>query len=107
MDAGPIKVERLGRITRITMDRQARRNALDRAAQSALSDALDVFAADGEQWVAILTGAGVTMNTNGFAVSGGGGGSAGGAGAGAGGGGAGLVLEIVIKNRPVQNLHRQ
>jgi hypothetical protein len=23
------------------------------------------------------------------------------------GGGAGLVLEIVIKNRPVQNLHRQ
>ncbi|WP_293810654.1 autotransporter-associated beta strand repeat-containing protein [uncultured Bosea sp.] len=36
----------------------------------------------------ILTGAGVTMNTNGFAVSGG----AGGGGAGAGGGGAGLVL---------------
>ncbi|MGX1740605.1 autotransporter domain-containing protein [Bosea sp. NPDC055353] len=36
----------------------------------------------------ILTGAGVTMNTNGFAVSGG----AGAGGAGAGGGGAGLVL---------------
>ncbi len=40
----------------------------------------------------VLTGAGVAMNTNGFAVSGGTGGSAGGAGAGAGGGGAGLVL---------------
>lgn len=36
----------------------------------------------------ILTGAGVTMNTNGFSVSGG----TGGGGAGAGGGGAGLVL---------------
>src|SRR5690242_11612205 len=66
MDAGPIKVERLGRITRITMDRQARRNALDRAAQSALSDALDAFAADGEQWVAILTGAGDAAFSAGF-----------------------------------------
>lgn len=66
MDAGPIKVERLGRVTRITMDRQARRNALDRATQSALSDALDAFAADGEQWVAILTGAGDAAFSAGF-----------------------------------------
>src|SRR5688572_21283770 len=66
MGASPIRVERLGRITRITMDRQARRNALDRAAQCALSNALDDFATDGEQWVAILTGAGDVAFSAGF-----------------------------------------
>jgi len=53
-----IHVERLGWITRIIMDRPDRRNALDRAAQQALSDALDAFAADETQRVAILTGGG-------------------------------------------------
>jgi len=66
LEESPIRIERLGRITRITMDRQARRNALDRAAQGALSDALDAFAADDEQWVAILTGAGDVAFSAGF-----------------------------------------
>ena len=53
-----IRVEHLGVITRITMCREARRNALDRAAQERLSAALDAFADDPSQRVAILTGAG-------------------------------------------------
>ena len=53
-----ITVERIGHITRITIQREARRNALDRCAQEQLSDALDEFSADRHQRVAILTGAG-------------------------------------------------
>ena len=58
MDNAPIAIERLGRVTRITIGREERRNALDRASQEALSAALDGFAEDDTQWVAIITGAG-------------------------------------------------
>ena len=53
-----IQVERVGRVTIITMDRQHVRNALDARSQEELSQAFDRFAADDDQWVAILTGAG-------------------------------------------------
>jgi enoyl-CoA hydratase/carnithine racemase len=53
-----IRVEKRGRVTIVTMDRPERRNALDAAAQAEMAAAFDAFAADPEQWVAILTGAG-------------------------------------------------
>ena len=58
MDHSPVGIEQLGRVTRITIRREVRRNALDRMSQEALSAALDEFAADDSQWVAIITGAG-------------------------------------------------
>lgn len=54
-----VRVERRGHITIITMDRPGRRNALDAAAQIDMAAAFDAFAADDDQWIAILTGAGV------------------------------------------------
>ena len=53
-----IHVQRAGRVTILTMDRPQVRNALDAEAQAELSAAFDAFAADDDQWVAILTGAG-------------------------------------------------
>lgn len=53
-----IHVERRGRITVMTIDRPDSRNALDAAAQANLATAFDAFAADDDQWVAVLTGAG-------------------------------------------------
>lgn len=51
-------VAREGALTVITIDRPQVLNALHPPAQEELSAALDEFAADPEQWVAILTGAG-------------------------------------------------
>ena len=53
-----IRVHRRGRITIFTIDRAEAMNALDRAGHFELSDRLDAFAADPEQWIVILTGAG-------------------------------------------------
>lgn len=53
-----IEVAREGRVTIITLNRPEVRNALNAAAQFELSDAIDAFAVDPQQWVAILTGAG-------------------------------------------------
>ncbi len=58
MASQSIRIERLGRITRITIDRPGSANALDAATQFELSAAFDAFAADPEQWVAILTATG-------------------------------------------------
>jgi crotonobetainyl-CoA hydratase len=58
MSYGTIHVEQRGRVTIVTIDRQPQRNALDKQAQDELQHAFDAFAADEEQWVAILTGAG-------------------------------------------------
>lgn len=58
MNDSMICIEKRGRITIITMDRPERRNALDAAAQAEMAAAFDVFAADDDQWVAILTGTG-------------------------------------------------
>jgi len=53
-----IQVSQEGRVTTITLNRPEVRNALHAAAQFELSDALDAFAADPGQWVAVITGAG-------------------------------------------------
>ena len=52
------RVERDGALTVITIDRPEVMNALHPPAQEELSAALDAFAEDPDQWVAILTGAG-------------------------------------------------
>jgi len=52
------KVERDGRVTVITINRPDSMNALDPATNAELAEIFDAFAADPEQWVAILTGAG-------------------------------------------------
>ena len=51
-------VEREGPLTVITIDRPAAFNALDPTANRELEAAFDAFAADEDQWIAILTGAG-------------------------------------------------
>ncbi|MBD3759228.1 enoyl-CoA hydratase-related protein [Rhizorhabdus sp.] len=51
-------VAREGRITIITIDREQSHNALHTEAHFELEEAFDAFAADDEQWVAIITGAG-------------------------------------------------
>jgi crotonobetainyl-CoA hydratase len=56
--SGNILVEQRGRITILTINRPAAMNALDKAAQFEMSDKIEAFAADPEQWIAIITGAG-------------------------------------------------
>lgn len=53
-----VHTERDGRVCVITLDRPEARNALDPTAQTELHEAFDRFAADENQWVAILTGSG-------------------------------------------------
>lgn len=53
-----VHVSRNGRLTIVTIDRPEAANALDSATSFALSAAFDDFAADDEQWVAILTATG-------------------------------------------------
>jgi enoyl-CoA hydratase/carnithine racemase len=52
------RVERKGRITTVTISRPEVLNALHTDAHYELHEAFDAFAADPEQWVAIITGAG-------------------------------------------------
>jgi enoyl-CoA hydratase/carnithine racemase len=51
-------VERDGRLTLVTLNRPEVMNALHAEANAELADVFDAFAADPEQWVAIVTGAG-------------------------------------------------
>jgi len=53
-----IKVEREGPVTTVTLNRPEVMNALHSPAHFELGEAFDAFAADPEQWVAIITGAG-------------------------------------------------
>ncbi len=53
-----IRVEREGPLTIVTINRPDVYNALHRAAHFELHTAFDAFAADPDQWVAIITGAG-------------------------------------------------
>ena len=53
-----ITYEKKGRIATITINRPEVRNALHPPANRELSAAFDEFAADGDAWVAIVTGAG-------------------------------------------------
>jgi enoyl-CoA hydratase/carnithine racemase len=53
-----VDVKRQGRITVVTLNRPEVMNALHSDAHFELHDVFDAFAADPEQWVAIVTGAG-------------------------------------------------
>ena len=53
-----VRVERNGPITTITLNRPEVMNALHSAAHFELAEVFDAFAADPEQWVGIVTGAG-------------------------------------------------
>lgn len=53
-----VKVEREGPITTITLNRPDVMNALHSPAHFELAEVFDAFAADPDQWVAIVTGAG-------------------------------------------------
>lgn len=53
-----ITVARAGRLTIVTIARPEAHNALNAEAHEELAAAFDAFAADPEQWVAIITGAG-------------------------------------------------
>lgn len=53
-----IKVEREGPVTVFTLNRPEVMNALHSAAHFELHDAFDTFAADPDQWIGIVTGAG-------------------------------------------------
>lgn len=57
----PIRVDRHGSVTVVTIDRPERRNAVDRQAADALEAAFAAFDADEEAAVAVLTGAGGTF----------------------------------------------
>lgn len=52
------RVEREGPLTIVVIDRADQMNALHPAANAELAQVFDAFAADPEQWVAIITGAG-------------------------------------------------
>jgi enoyl-CoA hydratase len=56
--SGPVRVERSGPVTTVLLARPERRNAVDGATASALSDAFRAFDADGEACVAVLHGEG-------------------------------------------------
>ena len=56
-----VQVEREGCVTRVTLNRPAHRNAVDRATAAALLAAFEAFERDAEARVAVLTGAGGTF----------------------------------------------
>ncbi|MBZ9646874.1 enoyl-CoA hydratase/isomerase family protein [Sphingobium sp. 3R8] len=53
-----IRVDREGALTIVTLDRPEAHNALNQPANLELADAFDAFAADDDQWIAIITGSG-------------------------------------------------
>jgi enoyl-CoA hydratase len=56
-----VHVDSSGPVTTVTLDRQDKRNAVDRATAGALTAAFIAFDADDSQSVAVLTGAGGTF----------------------------------------------
>ena len=56
-----VDVEHSGRVTVVTINRPAARNAVDRVTAAALADAFRAFDADDDHDVAVLTGAGGTF----------------------------------------------
>jgi enoyl-CoA hydratase/carnithine racemase len=58
---GGVRVEREGPVTVVTIDRPARRNAVDGPAAAALASAFREFDGDGAASVAVLTGAGTAF----------------------------------------------
>jgi enoyl-CoA hydratase/carnithine racemase len=53
-----VEVRNTGRVTVVTLNRPSRMNALHKPAHYELHEVFNAFAADPEQWVAIVTGAG-------------------------------------------------
>lgn len=53
-----ILVEQKGRVTWITLNRPAQMNAITHAMHDELQAAFDAFAADDDQWICVVTGAG-------------------------------------------------
>src|ERR1700709_967307 len=53
-----VRVERAGPVTTVTLNRPAVMNALHPPAHFELDEVFNTFAADPDQWVAIVTGAG-------------------------------------------------
>ena len=47
---GPVRVDRVGAVTVVTIDRPAARNAVDGPTAAALHDAFVAFDADAERW---------------------------------------------------------
>ena len=60
-DGAPVRVDRLGAVTVVTIDRPHRRNAVDRTAADALLAAFTAFDADEQAAVAVLTGSAGTF----------------------------------------------
>ena len=60
-DSDAVRVERLGPVTTVVLDRPARRNAVDGPTATALADAFRAFDADDSAAVAVLWGAGGTF----------------------------------------------
>ncbi|HKY13862.1 MAG TPA: enoyl-CoA hydratase-related protein, partial [Microthrixaceae bacterium] len=59
--SSPVRVERRGPVTIVTIDRPEVRNAVDGPTAEALAEAFRDFDADATASVSILTGAGVTF----------------------------------------------
>jgi enoyl-CoA hydratase len=59
--SAPLRVERHGPVTVVTIDRPDRRNAVDRPTADGLLEAFEAFEADDGASVAVLTGAGGTF----------------------------------------------
>ena len=59
--SGPLRIDRHGPVTVVTIDRPERRNAVDRATATACSTPSQAFDADAEASVAVLTGSGGTF----------------------------------------------
>jgi enoyl-CoA hydratase len=58
---GPVRVDRVGAVTVVTIDRPAARNAVDGPTAAALHDAFVAFDADADSSVAVLSGAAGTF----------------------------------------------
>ncbi len=61
MPGTPVRVERLGAVTTVVLDRPEVKNAVDREVASALDAAFEAFERDDEARVAVLCGAGGTF----------------------------------------------
>jgi enoyl-CoA hydratase len=59
--SGPLRIDRHGPVTVVTIDRPERRNAVDRVTADGLLAAFEDFDADPDSSVAVLTGAGGTF----------------------------------------------
>ncbi|MFC1437256.1 enoyl-CoA hydratase-related protein [Streptacidiphilus sp. N1-10] len=55
-DAATVRSERRGRVLVIRIDREAKRNAIDRVTTAGIDEALNLLDDDGELWAGVITG---------------------------------------------------